>query len=139
MFFLESDAQDKGYRSKCELITAFINAKSVVDYFELDSKYSGSPLTIIDVFKSFDSCSVNKWHAKKVNIINEGPLADSLKMWEAHFVIKNRCGYFLFLGDRPGNDDYMSIIEGCSNYISTVKIIKRRKRFFLGKIENGVI
>ena len=120
-------------------MTAFINDKSVVDFFKLNSKYRDSPLTIIDIFKSLDQCGVDKWHSSKLNIINEGPLADSLKRWEAHFVLKNRRGHFLFLGDKPGNDDHMSIIEGCSNYISTVKIIKRRKRFFLGKIENGVI
>lgn len=139
IFFLKNDAQERGYRNKCELISAFINSESVVKFFNLDTKYADTLLTVIDIFNGFDNCEIYKWHTNKLDIVNKGPLADSLKRWEPYYVLKNRCGYFLFLADRPGNDDHMSIVEGCSNLISTVKIIKKKKHFFLGKISNGIM
>ena len=139
IFILTTDAQTRGYRNKCEIMSAFINSDSVINYFDLDNKYSGKTLVLVDIFNAFDKCSIDKWGNSRLIIINEGPLVDSLKRIEAFYVLKKRCGYFVFLESKPGMEDDFAIIEGCSNYICQVKNIKRKKLIYLGKIKKGVI
>lgn len=139
IFILTTNAQTRGYRSKCEIMSAFINSDSVINFFDLDNKYSGTTLILVDIFNAFEKCSIDKWGNNKLIILNKGPLVDSLKRMDVYYVLKKRCGYFVFLESKPGMDDDFSIIEGCSNYICSVKNIKRKKLIYLGKIKKGVL
>jgi hypothetical protein len=139
IFILTTNAQTREYRSKCEIMSAFINSDSVINFFDLDNKYSGTTLILVDIFNAFEKCSIDKWGNNKLIILNKGPLVDSLKRMDVYYVLKKRCGYFVFLESKPGKDDDFSIIEGCSNYICSVKNIKQKKLIYLGKIKKGVL
>jgi hypothetical protein len=124
--------------TKCEAIKSFLNSSKVIDRFK-NLNLSDSLLFIVDIDKGLVKCQMNRWRNLPLIVITNGPLMDSLKKFNSHYVVGERSNIYIL----RSNKIYAStlsfyILNGASNLDSLVEVKVKNKHFYLGKIENGV-
>ena len=138
-FETNDSAFGKKSYSKCDAISTFLNSKDVISGFKFPYLNKDSLLIILDLFNELSECYITKWRGFPVSIINKGPLIDSLKKFNWHYVIKHRTNMYVFASHQVGDiGRSITIQNGSSNVGCSIQIREKNKRFYLGKIKSYV-
>ena len=120
-------------------LAEFIDSKKVIDNFKHWSHQKDSLIVFVDLNNVVNGYSINSWRGFKVTVLKNGSLVDSLKLFDAHYLLKDRCNYYVLMSRKESkNITAITLRHACTNMVSNVKITERNNLFYLGKIENGV-
>lgn len=98
-----------------------------------------SLIYFIDLTHALDSCNISNWKGKKVSIIKEGPLFDSLKRFKLYYVTAGRTNIYLFYQSKTSKERGSFMIQyGRNNVLSLVDFEIKKRKYYLRRIENGV-
>lgn len=134
-----SIAQRPKFNSMSKALTEFMHSKKVINHFTNQSHQQDSLLVLIDLKNVFKGDTLNTWKGYKITILKDGPLVDSLKLFDANYLLKGRCNYYVLMSRKEGKETtVIALRHACTNEVSSVKITERNRMFYLGKIENSV-
>ena len=125
--------QTSKFNSSCDAINFFINSPKVTKNFIKESQ-NDSLIYFVDLTHALDSCNISNWKGKKVSIINEGPIFDSLKHFNLYYVTAGRTNIYLFYKSKTS----FMIQCGRNNVLSLVDFEIKKSKYYLRRIENGV-
>lgn len=132
-------AQKVKFRTIGEALKEFMNSTKVIDNFNRNSQKGDSSIILIDLKNVIDDYPIEAWRGFKVTICNSGLLVDSLKLRDAHYLLKNRCNYYVLMSRKESkNVTAITLRHACTNVVSNTKVIEKNRLFYLGKIENAV-
>ena len=99
IFFIciASVAQKVKTKSMDEALTEFINSKKVINNFRHWSHQQDSLIVFVDLNNIAAGNSINTWNGLKATILKNGLLVDSLKLLDAHYLLKGRCNYYILM------------------------------------------
>lgn len=141
VFFLcyASMSQRVKMNSMGKAVVEFINSKKVIDNFKDLCNQQDSLIVIVDLKNVINEYPINTWRGFNVTVLKTGSLVDSLKLFDAHYLLKNRCNYYVLMSRKESkNITAVTLRHACTNVVSNIKITERNHLFFLGKIENAV-
>lgn len=132
-------AQKVETNSMGKVLAEFIDSKKVIDNFKHWSHQQDSLIVFVDLNNVANGYPINKWRGFKVAVLKNGSLVDSLKLFDAHYLLKKRCNYYVLMSRKESkNITVITLRHACTNVVSNVKITEKNRLFYLGKIENGV-
>jgi hypothetical protein len=137
---LQATAQKVKINNMGQAIAKFINNKKVIDWFSREYSHSNDSLLVIaDLWNVLNGHSINTWRGIKTKVLKEGELIDSLKTFDANYLVGRRCNIYVLLS-RKENDKstIVTLQHACTNIVSTVTITEKNRKFYLSKIENAV-
>ena len=136
---ITSMAQKVKANSVGKVIAEFIDSKKVIDNFKHWSYQKDSLIVFVDLSNVTNDYPINKWGGFKVTVLKNGSLVDSLKLFDAHYLLKDRCNYYVLMSRKESrNITFITLRHVCTNVVSSVRITERNRLFYLGKIENAV-
>jgi hypothetical protein len=134
-----SIAQKPRFNSMSEALTEFMNSKMVINNFTNWNHQQGSSRVLIDLENLLNGDTINIWKGYKISILKDGSLVDSLKLFDAHYLLKNRCNYYVLMARKEEEETtVIALRHACTNKVSSTKITERNRMFYLGKIRNSV-
>lgn len=132
-------AQKVKMSSMGKALSEFINSKKVIDNFKYLNDQQDSSIVFVDLKNVANDYSFNIWRGFKVTVLKSGSLIDSLKLFDAHYLLKNRCNYFVLMSRKERkNITAITLRHACTNVVSNITITEKKGLFYLGKIENAV-
>lgn len=132
-------AQKTKFNSKQKALSQFINSPTVTNNFKKWNHKQDSLIVFVDLKSIMNSDTLNKWQGVKTTVLKEGSLVDSLKLFDAHYLLKNRCNYYVLMSREESKKiTIVTLRHPCTNVVSNVKITEKNKQFYLSKIENAV-
>jgi len=132
-------AQKTKSNSKERALSQFINSPTVTNNFKKWDHGQDSLIVFIDLNSIMNSDTLNKWQGVKVTVLKEGSLVDSLILFDARYLLKSRCNYYVLMSRVESKKiTIVTLRHPCTNVVSNVKITEKNKQFYLGKIENAV-
>lgn len=135
----DATAQKVKFNSKGKAISQFINNPVVIKNFKNWNHKQDSLIVLVDLKGLMGSDTLSQWQGIKLTMLQEGSLVDSLKLLDAHYLLKNRCNYYVLMSREENRKTTIATLRHpCTNVVSTVKITEKNRRFYLGKIENAV-
>ena len=138
--FYEIKGQAVSKKYFCEIISEFMNSQKVANSFRSTARFHDSTLIIVDPDTILNRCKLVKWRGYLVALISNGEIADSSREFDANYLFKNRCEYYILNYKKiNASTYYIQIRHGCTNHISSATIWKKKNKYFLGDIENGVL
>jgi hypothetical protein len=134
-----SMAQKVKTNSMGKALVEFINSQKVIDNFKHLSNQQDSLIVLVDLKNIINGYPINTWRGYKVTVLKNGSLVDSLKLFDAHYLLKNRCDYYVLMSRMENkNVTAITLRHPCTNVVSNIKITEKNHLFYLGKIENAV-
>ncbi|HET7118653.1 MAG TPA: hypothetical protein VFI29_19310 [Hanamia sp.] len=131
-------AQKTEAKNMCNALEIFLNSKEVCYHFR-KCNLDDSLLIILDLNNISEGCTIDHWRGLRAVILRKGPLVDSLQKFDAYFLLKNRCNYFVLMSEKEKKSvNSVYIRQGCSSLASGVKITMINRTFYLGKIKNDI-
>ncbi len=130
--------QTSKFNSACDAIKFFLSSSEVTRNFKNENK-NDSLLLIVDLAHALDSCNIFEWRGKRISKIREGPLYDSIKLFRLFYVTDGRTNiYSFYISNASASKGYFAIQYGRNNVLSQVNFIKKKNKYYLERIRNGV-
>jgi hypothetical protein len=121
-----------------DAIAKFMNSPEVVNNFKHCGK-AGEELKIIDLNSVAGENFIKEWRGYKIEVLKKGFLVDSLKSYDAHYLLKNRCNYYVLMYRKDGRKStIVALRHGCTNIVSSARISQKKKQLYINKIESSV-
>ena len=131
-------SQSNGFNTSCDVIKSFLSSPDVTNNFKAENK-NDSVIYIVDIKLALGNCNLTKWRNKDIIIVKDGPLFDSLKSYDLYYAAKGRTNIYLFyMGYNLKTQGNLMIKSGRNNILSLAEFRKRKNKYYLGRIENGV-
>ena len=125
--------------NKDSLILLFINSKEVLDGFKHCHKPDTGILIFLDPDSLLTNINVSSWWRHSIIVITKGELIDSIKRFDANYVIKNRNNYFVLRERKSVGEDYLLIHFPYNNLFTQAIIKKIKKTYVISNIKSGVM
>lgn len=141
LFFMSitSVAQKVRINSMGKALIEFLESKKVINNFRHWSDQQNSFVVFVDLNNIIDGYTINTWKGTKVKVLKNGSLVDSLKLFDAHYLLKTRFNYYVLMSKKESKMvTAITLRHACTNVVSHTKITEKNRLFKLGKIENGV-
>jgi hypothetical protein len=132
----------QGYRStsKDSIVLSFMNSKEVMENeFKHFNKLDTGIFIILDPDKLLVNLNITDWFGHPVQIINKGTLIDSFKIFDAHYLFKDRKNYFIVRQLKLKNSVTLVIHHPYDNLFNSAEIKRKNNMYFIEQIESGVI
>ena len=134
-----SFAQKTKFNSMGKALTEFINSAKVINNFKDGNHQQDSLLILIDLNNVTNGYPITTWKGFNVSVLKDGPLVDSLKLFDAHYLLKGRWNHYVLMSRKESKTvTVIALRHACTNVVSNVKITEKNRQFYLGKIENAV-
>lgn len=120
----------------CNLVKAFL------DSMDNDNRFHALPkdtaLIFLDPNDLMKDCISHDWNGYHITIVKQGPIIDSVRYCNPHFVSNGRCQYLLLFPSLDGKDLLLFLHHLCSNEVSSAKIKRRKGQYYIAAINYGV-
>lgn len=134
-----STAQKTKFKNKEKALTEFINSPEVINNFKNWSHKKDSSVVFVDLRNIINNDTLTQWQGLNLTVLKDGSLVDSLKLFDAHYLLKNRNNYFVLMSrEESKNSTIVTLRHASTNIVSTVTITEKNRQYYLSKIENAV-
>jgi hypothetical protein len=117
----------------------FINSKEVIEgAFKHCHKPDTGILIILDVNNLLANCNIRELFGHPVQIVNRGKLMDSLRRFDAHFLLSGRSNYFVLREGKSSNEVKLFIHHPYDNLLCYGFLKKKKTGYYIIKFEIGV-
>jgi hypothetical protein len=121
----------------CGLVNAFLDSLEHDRWFH--KLPTDSSLIFLDPDDLIKDCALKNWRGSRITVVKVGPIIDSIRHRNPHYVLNGQCEYFVFAQSHDKKEFYISLLQPCSNEDSAAEIKRRKGHYYIARIRDGVL
>jgi hypothetical protein len=135
-----AEAQKYFAPTKDRIVSIFVNSKEVIEEaFKPCHIPDTGTLIILDVNNLLANFNQKEWFGHPVEIVKQGKLLDSLKSFDAHFLLKSRSNYFVLRETKSSKETRLFIHHPYDNLLCDGVLKKKKEGYYIIEFQSGVI